>query len=222
MHIHHREPSIGIFLRKFDQERSLILVNRIDSHHFLHHPIRNLRQILRFDRPVLIVAHTSFSGKTVQRRKIQRCDILDNEIPSSIRIHALELIIHAIGVTHEISTGHLAVGEKSTHTEIIGADSDAVDGGVRGIDHEFLSCFRLVVLRVLDVRGDFVLFHSGEIAVDGAQIPRRDVVAAHGTLHGVVVEVGARVLFDVFGPDAAAVGGSVVLRKHNERDTYEI
>lgn len=66
-----------------------------------------------------------------------------------------------------------------------------------------------------EVGGDLVLRDCRERGVDGGEVAGRDGVAAHGAGDGVVVQILCRgVLEDVLAPDAATVGGFVVLYTH--------
>ena len=107
-------------------------------------------------------------------------------------------------------TLHLLVLNKRIIPQIIRPVPNGVDRLI-GRDVQELRPIRLNVLAIRDESRNLILPYTRKRRVDYSEPARRDVVAADRTGDGVIVEIGACVLLDVFAPNAAAVCGCVVL-----------
>lgn len=143
-----------------------------------------------------------------QRTQIQRRRIQNDKVPRPGVVYPLQLLIYTVHITHDVRSWDLRICEQGIVAEVVRPDPDGVDRLVRRVDHELVAV-RLDVLGVRDEGRDFVFAHCGE--VKGREGPGCNFVAADGTADGVIVEVDASVLLDVFDPDAASTGRSVVL-----------
>lgn len=170
------------------QIRRLVLEDRIDQRHVLEHLLADLGDVARLVFPVLRSRQSAFAGQAVLRRQIQRCDVLQDEVTAAVVVDALNGVEDAVGVVDDSGACDLRVGDEGVIAEIVGADEDAVDGLVWWVDHEFRAVL-VDVVRVCDVGRDLILLNSREGSVNGGECARSDVVAAHGTGDGVVVDI---------------------------------
>jgi hypothetical protein len=142
--------------------------------------------------------------------EVQRRNVLENEVPSTVVVNALDRFEHAVGVIDNCGACDLRIGDESVVAQVVSAYEDAVDSLVWRVVHEF--CAVLVdILGVGDVGRDFVLLDGGEEVVDSGKGAWGDIVTADSTRDCVVVDVCARVLSNVLRPWAATIGRVVVL-----------
>lgn len=209
--VHDSDVCTWVSVDDFCQVRRLVLEDSVDQRNILQHLVADLGDVARLVRPVLRTRQSTLTRKPVLWGQVQRCHVLQDEVTTTIIVDALDGIEHAVGVVGDSGTGDLCIRDESIVSKIIGSDEDAVNSLVLWDVQEF--CAILVgVFRVCNVCRDLVLLHGWERCIDGGESARRDVVAANGARHGVVVDVRTGVLRDVLWPWAAAVGRMVVLQ----------
>jgi hypothetical protein len=143
--------------------------------------------------------------------EVQRRNVLENKVPSTVVVYALDRFEHTVGVVDNCGACDLRVGDESIVAKVVCADEYTVDSLVWRVVHEFRTVL-IDKLGVGDVGRDFVLFDGGEEVVDGGKGAWGDIVTADSTRNCVVVDVCAGVLSNVLWPRATTVGGVVVLQ----------
>jgi hypothetical protein len=150
---------------------------------------------------------------------------LQNKIPSTVVVYALDGFEHTVGVVDNCGPCDLRIGDESVIAKIVRSDEDAVDSLVWWVVHEFRAVL-VDILGVGDVGRDLVLLDGRKEVVDSGEGARSDVVTADSTRNCVVVDVCAGVLTNVLWPRAATIGGVVILQivlliEHTERASQE-
>lgn len=125
-----------------------------------------------------------------------------------MRVNLRNLLIYAIQITLDIRPTDLRIREEASCAQVVCPGPEGVDCGARVVVQEASAVWQSVGA-VGQVGRDFV---AGDVGVgEGAGGFRGERIAADGPAHGVVGDVSVAVLGDVLWPDAAAVGGEVVL-----------
>jgi hypothetical protein len=145
------------------------------------------------------------------RSEVQRRNILENEVPSTVVVYALDRFEHTVGVVDDRGACDLRVGDESIVAKVVGSYPDSVDSLVWRVVHEFRTVL-VDILGVGDVGRDLVLFDGRKEVVDSSKGAWGDIVTADSARNCVVVDVCGGVLSNVLWPRAATVGGVVVLQ----------
>ena len=212
VHVHDGKVGAWEAVHNLDHVWGAVLVDGVDGDYLLEHAVGDGGKVLlRLGWPVLVVADTTLAWKTVERSKLERSYVLENEEAGAEVVKRLNLVEDTVHVGDEVSAWDLAVGEDSINSEVIGADPDAVDGALCWSVDKFGSVSG-GICAVGNVSRNLVLLNGWKVGINGGEDTRGNVVGADCARDGVVVEVGTSVLLDVLGPCTTTIGSVVVLK----------
>ena len=200
----HSEIRAGIPVLDLHGVRCAVVEDRIDRHDRLEHPAADLGQVAALVLPVLVRSNTAEAGHAVLRSQVQGSHVENDEEASTIRIHPVELVVHAVHVGCDVGACNLFVLDEGRVAEIVSPDPNGVHSRIDWVVHE-LSAIGVVAGRIGQICRHFVPSNVWEGRIDRAEVAGRNLVAADCTADGVVVDVGAGVLLDVSRPDATTV-----------------
>ena len=134
----------------------------------------------------------------VQRSQVQRSQVQQDEATAARLVDGVEDSPDALGEVGKGLAGMLIFCQEGITTEIIGSDPEGVDrvvGGPVGEDGPIRS--------IGDERRDLVIQNSWEVPVDGAEVPRDDLIGAGCTGDSVVHKLGPNLPRGVLIPSQA-------------------
>lgn len=168
-------------------------------------PLRDV--VLRLAGPELAGSREATVLKGgIERRQVQRRQVQQDETTATGLVDGVENSPDALGEVSKGLAGVLVLGQEGIATEIVGSDPKGVDGVVGGPVGEDGP-----VRSIGDEGRDLVIQDSWEVLVDGAEVPRDDLVGAGCAADGVVDKLGPDLTAGILVPGQTTAGGHVAL-----------
>lgn len=115
---------------------------------------------------------TAICRDCVLRQELQRSQIHEHKVPSTILVQLIHSIINTINIILQRLASDLGIGEEGIVAEIVGSNPDCVDGVASGAGEEFLVCGAVSVFGVCNEGREFVGLDRGEGGVDCGEVAR--------------------------------------------------